>query len=158
MTPDSPSLNPNPKEQPDARDPDRERRPGRPRRLGGRGCTELFVSTRQPVAVLPRRQLDVLREIANGASNAEAAARLFVGGRTVEVYLARAAATLGTSGRAQTVAVALRLGLLPLGGVRVPEALRARLTPVGGVEAPEPRRDASEALSAAPVAATGVEG
>jgi DNA-binding NarL/FixJ family response regulator len=90
-------------------------------------------------ALLPVRQVDVLREIANGASNAVAAGRLRISERTVEQHLARAGAALGTSGRAHTVAVAWRVGVLTDADVQVPEALSGRLGAAEPPGPPEPR-------------------
>lgn len=69
---------------------------------------------------LPRRQLDVLRCVANGLSNEEAAVRLCLSIRTVEEYLARASRTFGTRGRAHTVAVALARGLIRIEEINLP--------------------------------------
>lgn len=73
---------------------------------------------------LTTRQLDVLREIANGATNAETADRLHLSIHTTEMYLARAGHRLGTAGmgRAYTVAVAMALGLIRADEIRLPEA------------------------------------
>lgn len=72
---------------------------------------------------LAARQLDVLREIANGATNEEAATTLHLSARTVEQHLYRAARNLGTAGtgRAHTVAVAMALGLIRADEIRIPE-------------------------------------
>ncbi len=61
---------------------------------------------------LPPRQLDVIRQVANGHSNAETALLLHLTEKTVELYLARAYAKLGVRGRAHAVAVAMSLGLI----------------------------------------------
>jgi DNA-binding CsgD family transcriptional regulator len=80
---------------------------------------------------LPRRQLAVLREIANGATNAEAARRLFMSTHTVDMYLHRVGRKLGTTGRgrAYLVAVALRLELIGLEEIALPPLLEARTAP-----------------------------
>jgi DNA-binding CsgD family transcriptional regulator len=96
-----------------------------------------------PVRVLTRRQTEVLRLAANGGTSAEIAARLGVSGNSVNGILQAAYRALGVGDRAHAVAVAMRVGLLRPGDVRVPEALRARLAPVAASEAPEPRRDAA---------------
>lgn len=78
--------------------------------------------------LLARRQLDVLREIANGATFAEAGARLFISQHTAEMHMYRACQKLGATGRgrAYAVAVALRLGLLGLDEIALPPSLEAR--------------------------------
>jgi DNA-binding CsgD family transcriptional regulator len=98
--------------------------------------------------LLPARQVDVLRLVANGASNADAARRLRISERTVEQHLARAGAALGTSGRAHTVAVAWRVGVLTDADVTVPEALRGRLRPREDPEAPMPHPGGAEPADA----------
>jgi DNA-binding CsgD family transcriptional regulator len=92
-----------------------------------------------PVRVLTRRQVEALRLVANGHTNAEAAALLSVSAETVATSLRLTYRALGVGDRAHAVAVALRVGLLRPGDVRVPETLRARLAPVAASEAPEPR-------------------
>jgi hypothetical protein len=80
----------------------------------------------------------VLRLAANGGTSAEIGARLGVSGNSVNGILQAAYRALGVGDRAHAVAVAMRVGLLRPGDVRVPEALRARLAPVAASEAPEP--------------------
>jgi DNA-binding CsgD family transcriptional regulator len=61
---------------------------------------------------LSRRELDVLREVALGCSNAEAAQRLSLRPETVKAYLRSASRKLGAHGRYQVVLAARRAGLL----------------------------------------------
>lgn len=89
------------------------------------------------VRVLTRRQVEALRLVANGHTNAEAAALLSVSAETVATSLRLTYRALGVGDRAHAVAVALRVGLLRPVDVRVPEALRARLRPPQTSEAPE---------------------
>jgi DNA-binding CsgD family transcriptional regulator len=63
-------------------------------------------------ARLSHREIDVLREVALGCSNAEAAQRLSLRPETVKAYLRSASRKLGTHGRYQVVLAARRAGLL----------------------------------------------
>jgi DNA-binding CsgD family transcriptional regulator len=92
------------------------------------------------VRVLTRRQVEVLRVVANGHTNAEAAALLSVSAETVATSLRLVYRALGVGDRAHAVAVALRVGLLRPGEIHVPESLRARLRPAQTTEAPEVHR------------------
>lgn len=75
-------------------------------------------ATSQPVAEangrlrLSHRETAVLALIADGCTTEQAATRLGVSPKTVESHVSRAFARLGTSNRAQAVAVALEAGLL----------------------------------------------
>lgn len=62
--------------------------------------------------LLTQRELEILRLAADGASNAEIAARLQVSGTTVKTHLAHVYEKLEVSDRAGAVARALRRGLL----------------------------------------------
>jgi DNA-binding NarL/FixJ family response regulator len=67
-------------------------------------------------AGLSPREMDVLRSIAEGRTDREIAERLFISERTVHVHVRHVLAKLGVSSRTQAAAVALREGLVPLGG------------------------------------------
>jgi DNA-binding NarL/FixJ family response regulator len=62
---------------------------------------------------LTQRELNVLRLIAAGATNREAAKQLFISEATVKTHLLHIYAKLGTRDRASAVAEAYRQGLLP---------------------------------------------
>jgi DNA-binding CsgD family transcriptional regulator len=66
-----------------------------------------------PAVRLTQRQIDVLLQIATGASNAEAAERLGLTPATVKSYLQDATRRLGARNRVEAVAIARRMGLLP---------------------------------------------
>jgi DNA-binding NarL/FixJ family response regulator len=63
--------------------------------------------------LLRPRELDLLRLVADGATNREAAGRLFVSEATVKAYLLRIYERLGARDRASAVAAAYQRGLLP---------------------------------------------
>lgn len=68
---------------------------------------------RLPAAALAPREIDCLRWSAAGKTSGEIAAILGVSENTVNSYLAAAAQKLNAVNRVQTVAQAIRLGLLP---------------------------------------------
>ena len=63
--------------------------------------------------LLRPRELELLRLVAGGATNREAAGRLFVSEATVKAYLLRIYDRLGARDRASAVAAAYQRGLLP---------------------------------------------
>ncbi|MGI5238028.1 LuxR C-terminal-related transcriptional regulator [Dactylosporangium sp. CA-139066] len=66
-----------------------------------------------PADALSPRERDVLTLLAGGHTNAEIAQRLSISLRTVETHRANLRARLGTTSRAELVAAARRIGLLP---------------------------------------------
>lgn len=66
-----------------------------------------------PDALTPR-ELEVLRLVAEGLSNREAAARLFVTERTVKFHVSSLLHKLGAGNRTEAVRVAVRRGLIQL--------------------------------------------
>jgi DNA-binding CsgD family transcriptional regulator len=62
---------------------------------------------------LTPRELDVLRLLATGATNAEIGRRLYMSPKTASVHVSAIIRKLGVTGRLQAAAVAERMGLLP---------------------------------------------
>jgi ATP/maltotriose-dependent transcriptional regulator MalT len=62
---------------------------------------------------LTDREREVLKLVADGRSNSEIAAALFISPKTVSVHASNIFAKLGVSGRAQATALVHRLGLFP---------------------------------------------
>jgi DNA-binding NarL/FixJ family response regulator len=76
-------------------------------------ATKLLGQVRAPAQNdLSKRELEVLGLIAQGATNREAAARLFISEATVKTHLLHLYAKLGVSDRAAAVATAFARGLL----------------------------------------------
>ncbi|AIY00065.1 two-component system response regulator [Arthrobacter sp. PAMC 25486] len=61
---------------------------------------------------LTSRELDVLRHLAHGASNAEIGRALFLAETTMKTHIARVLAKLGVRDRVQAVVQAYELGLV----------------------------------------------
>jgi DNA-binding NarL/FixJ family response regulator len=76
-------------------------------------ATRLLGQVREPAREpLSQRELEVLGLIAGGATNREAAGRLFISEATVKTHLLHVYAKLGVNDRAAAVAVAFQRGLL----------------------------------------------
>nr|WP_231935225.1 response regulator transcription factor [Micromonospora viridifaciens] len=81
--------------------------------VAGRLMGRLRAPAEEP---LSQRELEVLTLVARGASNREAAARLFISEATVKTHLLHVYAKLGVNDRAAAVAAAYDRGLLTPGG------------------------------------------
>ncbi|TDD14999.1 response regulator transcription factor [Nonomuraea diastatica] len=78
-------------------------------------ATRLLGQVRAPADPLSGRELEILDLIAQGTTNREAAARLFISEATVKTHLLHIYAKLGVNDRAAAVAAAFQRGLLPRG-------------------------------------------
>ncbi|MFJ9554321.1 response regulator [Nocardiopsis sp. NPDC101807] len=78
-------------------------------------ATRLVGRVREPTAALSDRELEILRLIADGSTNREAAARLFISEATVKTHVLHIYGKLGVNDRAAAVAAGFRRGLLDLG-------------------------------------------
>ena len=67
---------------------------------------------------LTPREIDVLRHVAGGNRNWEIAEKLFISEETVKVHIKHIMEKLGASDRTQAVAIALRRGIIQLGGAQ----------------------------------------
>ncbi|WP_327590787.1 helix-turn-helix transcriptional regulator [Nonomuraea sp. NBC_00507] len=81
---------------------------GRRARIGG---SEESAADGQPTLGLTARELEVLREVANGRSNREIAEALFISVKTVSVHVSNILAKLGAATRGEAAATAHRLHL-----------------------------------------------
>jgi DNA-binding NarL/FixJ family response regulator len=68
-----------------------------------------------PLRSLTERELAVLRLVAEGPTNAEMGARLFLGVTTVKTHLGHALAKLGLRDRVQAIVLAYETGLVTPG-------------------------------------------
>ncbi|ROP48816.1 MULTISPECIES: response regulator transcription factor [unclassified Rathayibacter] len=75
-------------------------------------AARLFERLRSPAPRLSARETEVLALVAQGLSNTEVAARLFVTETTVKSHLAHVFAKLGVASRTAAVSAARRLGVL----------------------------------------------
>jgi DNA-binding NarL/FixJ family response regulator len=79
-------------------------------------ASRLLRGVREPAKdAISQREVEVLRLVAHGASNREAAERLFISEATVKTHLVHIYAKLGVNDRAAAVAVAFERGLLTPG-------------------------------------------
>jgi len=67
---------------------------------------------------LTPREMDVLRHVAEGNRNRDIAEKLFISEETVKVHIKHIMEKLGASDRTQAVAIALRRGIIQLGGAQ----------------------------------------
>ncbi|WP_144785816.1 response regulator transcription factor [Microbacterium sp. BH-3-3-3] len=72
----------------------------------------LLARLREPRVTLSAREIEVVRLVARGASNAEVAARLHITDATVKSHLAHVFSKLGVSSRTAAVSAARALGIL----------------------------------------------
>jgi DNA-binding NarL/FixJ family response regulator len=79
-------------------------------------ATRLLGQVRTPLDALSARELEVLKLIADGTTNREAATKLFISEATVKSHLLHIYTKLGVNDRAAAVAEAFRRGLLPVDG------------------------------------------
>jgi DNA-binding NarL/FixJ family response regulator len=73
------------------------------------------IPTRAPAMGLTRRELEVLRLVAEGLTNAEVADRLVISVRTVDAHLVSVYGKLGISSRSAATRYAIEQGLVELG-------------------------------------------
>ena len=104
-------------------------------------ATRLLGQVRQPAREpLSQRELDILGLIAQGCSNREAAARLFISEATVKTHVLHIYAKLGVNDRAAAVATGFERGLLPaLTTVNVEAGSRSWCTGRAGSPGPPAR-------------------
>src|SRR5207247_10973615 len=67
---------------------------------------------------LTPREMEVLRHVADGNRNRDIAEKLFISEETVKVHIKHIMEKLGAGDRTQAVAIALRRGIIQLGGAQ----------------------------------------
>ena len=72
----------------------------------------LLARLREPRVTLSAREIEVVRLVARGASNAEVATRLYITDATVKSHLAHVFSKLGVSSRTAAVSAARALGIV----------------------------------------------
>ncbi|RCH70505.1 DNA-binding response regulator [Streptomyces sp. SDr-06] len=82
--------------------------------------------------LLTARRIEILRLYAHGYDTAGVAEAMFVSPSTVKDQTRLACQRLGAANRTQAVAVAIALGLLPLGDIAIPEPRRQLATGIPG--------------------------
>ncbi|WP_193598012.1 response regulator [Microbacterium sp. YJN-G] len=80
--------------------------------LGPELATRVLRGMRNPLPRLTTREIDVLRQLATGASNKEIARALFVTEATVKSHIAHILTKLGVDSRSRAVHVAQETGLI----------------------------------------------
>ncbi|MFV2063863.1 MAG: AAA family ATPase, partial [Chloroflexota bacterium] len=99
--------------------------PGRPKASGSQAGSEIARAIEQRVLAslrkgpadsygLSPREREVLNIVAEGRTDRDIAARLFISERTVHVHVRRILAKLGVSSRTEAAGVAIRQGLVPM--------------------------------------------
>ncbi|GAA2276403.1 response regulator transcription factor [Glycomyces scopariae] len=79
-------------------------------------ATRLMSQVRTPQEALSDREVEILKLVADGATNREAAKRLFLSEATVKTHLLHIYAKLGVNDRAAAVAAGFRRGILSVEG------------------------------------------
>ena len=73
------------------------------------------VRATEPGAVLTPREAEVLPLLAQGRTNRQIGAELYISEKTASVHVSNILAKLGANGRTEAVAIAAQRGLLPTG-------------------------------------------